>query len=148
MSRAVPWAAGAVFALPLLVACGAKKPDGPPPAPPVAVAQPLARQIVDWDEFVGRFEAIQQVEVRPRVSGYVKTIAFRDGQFVKKGQLLYVIDPRPYEAALAQARADEASAAAQAANAQVELDRAKTLLDKGFVAKSAYDARLAQARSA
>jgi RND family efflux transporter MFP subunit len=136
------------LAFPLLASCAAKTADAPPPPPPVSVSQPLQRNIVDWDEFVGRFEAIEQVQVRPRVSGYVQRVAFRDGDIVKKGQLLFVIDPRPYEAALAQAKADQASAEAQAANARLELDRAKTLLDKGFVSKSAYDARLAQARSA
>jgi RND family efflux transporter MFP subunit len=147
MSGAVRWAVGALV-FPLLVSCGAKKAEGPPPPAPVTVSAPLARQIIDWDEFVGRFEAIQQVEVRPRVSGYVQTIGFRDGDIVKKGQLLFVIDPRPYQAALAQARADQVSAEAQAANARVELERAKTLLDKGFVSKSTYDSRLAQQRSA
>ena len=72
MSGAVRWAVGALI-LPLLVSCGAKNADGPPPLTPVTVSAPLARQIIDWDEFVGRFEAIQQVEVRPRVSGYVQT---------------------------------------------------------------------------
>ena len=138
----------AVLALLGLAGCAAKTADGPPPAPPVTVSAPLQRQVVDWDEFVGRFEAVKQVDVRPRVSGYVQRVAFRDGDIVKKGQLLFVIDPRPYEAALAQARADTASAEAQAANAQVELQRAKALLDKGFVSKSAYDAALAKARSA
>jgi len=147
MSGTVRWAVGALL-FPLLVACGAKQDGGPPPAPPVSVSAPLQRQIVDWDEFVGRFEAIEQVEVRPRVSGYVQTVAFRDGDIVRKGQLLFVIDPRPYQAALAQARADQTSAEAQAANARVELERAKTLLDKGFVSKSSYDSRLAQQRSA
>jgi RND family efflux transporter MFP subunit len=112
----------------LLAACGAKKPP-PQQPPPVSVSVPVARQIVDWDEFVGRFEAIQTVEVRPRISGYVQKVAFSDGDIVKKGQLLFVIDPRPYAAALAQARADTKSAEAQAANAKVELERAKTLVD-------------------
>lgn len=147
MSGAVRWAVGALV-VPLLVSCGARKADGPPPAPTVVVSAPLQRQIVDWDEFVGRFEAIRTVEVRPRVSGYVQTIGFRDGDIVKQGQLLFVIDPRPYEAALSQARADEASAEAQAANARVDLDRARTLLEKGFVSKSVYDAKLAAQRSA
>jgi RND family efflux transporter MFP subunit len=147
MSGAVRWAVGALI-FPLLVACGAKPAPGPPPAPPVLVSAPVQRDIVDWDEFVGRFEAIESVEVRPRVSGYVQTVGFRDGDIVKKGQLLFVIDPRPYQAALAQARADQASAEAQAANAGIELERAKTLLDKGFVSKSTYDSRLAQQRSA
>lgn len=131
----------------VLAACSAKK-SPPPSVPPVSVSAPLARQVVDWDEFVGRFEAIQTVEVRPRVSGYVQKVAFRDGDIVKKGQLLFIIDPRPYQAALAQARADVTSAQAQAANANVELERAKALLDKGWIAKSAYDAKLAQSRSA
>ncbi|HEX7887215.1 MAG TPA: efflux RND transporter periplasmic adaptor subunit [Phenylobacterium sp.] len=147
MSGALRWAVGALV-FPLLVSCAAKKADGPPPPAPVTVSTPLAHQIIDWDEFVGRFEPIERVEVRPRVSGYVQTVAFRDGEIVKKGQLLFVIDPRPYQAALAQARADQASAEAQAANARLELDRAKTLLDKGFVSKSSYDSRLAQQRSA
>ena len=147
MSAAVRWAVGALI-LPLLVSCSAKTAEGPPPAPQVVVSAPLQRQIIDWDEFVGRFEAVESVEVRPRVSGYVQQIGFKDGDIVKKGQLLFVIDPRPYEAALAQARADLANAEAQAANARIELERAGALLDKGFVSKSAYDARMAQARSA
>lgn len=147
MSEAVRWAAGALL-FPLLISCSAQTADGPPPPAPVTVSQPLQREIVDWDEFVGRFEAVQTVEVRPRVSGYVQRIAFRDGDIVKKGQLLFVIDPRPYEAALSQARADLASAEAQAANAELELSRAKALLDKGFVAKSVHDQRLAESRSA
>jgi RND family efflux transporter MFP subunit len=136
-----------VLAFALLCACTAKTaaPSGPPP---VLVSAPLGRQIVDWDEFVGRFEAVREVEVRPRVSGYVQTIAFKDGDIVRKGQLLFVIDPRPYQAALDQARAEVKAAEAQLANAQVELDRAKALLDKGFVSRSTYDSRLAQARTA
>lgn len=114
----------------------------------MVVSQPLQRQVVDWDEAVGRFQAVETVEVRPRVSGYVQQVAFRDGEVVGKGQLLFVIDPRPYEAALAQARADLARAEAQAANARVELGRSKSLLDQGFSARSAYDARSAAAQAA
>ncbi len=130
------------------VRCGAKSAGPPPSPPPVLISAPLARQIVDWDEFVGRFEAVRTVDVRPRVSGYVQTVAFKDGDIVRQGQLLFIIDPRPYQAALAQARAQQKSAEAQAANAQLELDRAKILLDKGFVSKSAYDSRVEQARTA
>jgi len=132
----------------VLAGCAAKTAGGPPPPAPVTVSAPLQRQVVDWDEFVGRFEAIQTVEVRPRVNGYVQKIAFKDGDIVKKGQLLYVIDPRPYEAALAEAKAALRSAEATETNAQVELQRTKALLDQGFASKSAYDARLAQARTA
>ena len=90
-----------------LSACGGGESAGPPQqgAPPVTVAQPLVQQVVDWDEFVGRFEAIQNVEVRPRASGYLQGVHFRDGEFVRKGQLLFTIDARPAQAALAQARA-------------------------------------------
>jgi RND family efflux transporter MFP subunit len=147
MWGSVRWAV-AVGASIALAGCAAKTADGPPPPAPVTVAAPLQRQIVDWDEFVGRFEAIQTVEVRPRVNGYVQKIGFKDGDIVKKGQLLFVIDPRPYEAALAEARAAQRSAEATAANAQIELARAKALLDQGFVSKSAYDAKLAQSRTA
>jgi RND family efflux transporter MFP subunit len=147
MTGAVRWAVGAL-AFSLLAGCTAKTADGAPPTPPVSVSAPLARQVIDWDEFVGRFEAIQQIEVRPRVSGYVQQVAFRDGDIVKKGQLLFIIDPRPYEAALAQARADQASAEAQAVNARVDLERAKTLLEKGFASKAVYDAQVAKSRSA
>jgi RND family efflux transporter MFP subunit len=140
-------AAATIVALAFLAGCGPKRPEAPPP-PPVAVSVPLGREIIDWDEFVGRFEAIDEVDVRPRVSGYVRSIHFSDGDLVKKGQLLFVIDPRPYEAALAQARAAVTQAEASAANAKVELDRAKTLVDTGFVSRSAYDSRLAQSRTA
>ncbi len=71
------------------------------------MAQPLQKRIIDWDEFPGRFEAVDSVAVRPRVSGYLQTIAFKDGAYVKKGELLFVIDPRPYQAIYNQARAQE-----------------------------------------
>lgn len=131
-----------------LAGCQGKPASGPPPTPTVVASAPLQRQIIDWDEFVGRFEAIDTVEIRPRVSGYVQRVGFRDGELVKAGQLLFLIDPRPYEAALAAARADQVRVEAQAVNARVDLERAKALLDKGFVAASTYDQKLAQARAA
>ncbi|NEX93009.1 efflux RND transporter periplasmic adaptor subunit [Caulobacter sp. 17J65-9] len=128
---------------------GCRKPaPAAPPQPSVAVARPLVKEIVDWDEFVGRFEAVDEVDVRPQVSGYIQSINFRDGQVVRKGQLLFVIDPRPFQAALAQAKADVAQAQAAAANAKVELDRAQSLLKNGWVSRSVYDARIATAQSA
>ncbi|MGA0606626.1 efflux RND transporter periplasmic adaptor subunit [Phenylobacterium sp. VNQ135] len=147
MSGAVRTAVVALVSL-VLASCGAKKVEPTQGPPPVSVSAPLQRQVIDWDEFVGRFEAMQEVEVRPRVSGYVRSIHFRDGDLVRKGQLLYVIDPRPYEAELAQARAQTRQAEAQAARARLELDRAQKLLETGFVSKSSYDARLAESRTA
>ena len=106
-----------------LAACGKPTPANHPPT--VLVAQPLAQKVVDWDDFVGHFEAVEQVDVRPRVSGYLQKVAFRDGAYVRKGQTLFVIDPRPYQAAFDQAKAQTARAAANLANAEVELKRAE-----------------------
>ncbi|MEM9279326.1 MAG: biotin/lipoyl-binding protein, partial [Pseudomonadota bacterium] len=72
---------------------------------PVDVATPLVKTIVDWDEYTGRFEAVQRVEIRPRVSGYLEAINFRDGQLVKKCDLLFLIDPRPFQTTLDSAKA-------------------------------------------
>lgn len=109
-------------------ACAKKKPE-PPPKPLVTVSHPLQREVVDWDEFVGHFEAVDSVDVRPRVAGYLQSIGFRDGDLVAKGQVLFVIDPRPYRAALDQAQGQEARAAATLADARVELLRAQKLYE-------------------
>jgi RND family efflux transporter MFP subunit len=126
-----------------LGACAAKKPPPAPPPPTVFIAHPLQRQIVDWDDYVGRFEAIDSVDVRPRVTGYLQSIGFRDGQIVRKGQVLFVIDPRPYQAALAQAKGQEAHAAATLQNAKIELARAEKLLAAKAISEQEYQTRLA-----
>ena len=114
----------------LLLLGGCQKKNKPPPPPPtVEVARPLQRPVTDWEDYVGRFEAIDAVDLRPRVSGYLTRIAFRDGDAVRRGQLLFVIDPRPYRATLAQNRAQTARAAATLANARVELERARKLFE-------------------
>jgi RND family efflux transporter MFP subunit len=126
----------------LLSACS--KPSAAPEAlPTVEVAHPLSRQVSDWDDYTGRFEAVDAVEVRPRVSGAVLSVHFRDGQVVQKGQLLFVIDPRPYEAQLARARADLAGAKAELANADAELQRAQTLAQRQLVSQSQLDLKAA-----
>ena len=119
-----------------------------PPAPPaVTVSKPLQREIVEYDEFTGQFAAVEYVELRARVSGYLQSIHFEDGQIVNKGDLLFVFDPRPYEIALASARAqlDEASARLDLANRQ--LTRAGRLRKQDFVAASTYDERAQEAAS-
>jgi RND family efflux transporter MFP subunit len=131
----------------LLGACG-NAPPPPPPAPLVSAGYPLQRDVVDWDDYVGRFEAIQDVEVRPRVSGQVVRIGFHDGLKVRKGQFLFEIDPRPYAAALAEARADEARAAATLANARTEFAREQALLGANAVSREEYDQKLAAERTA
>ena len=97
---------------PLLAGCGegAKAPAAPPP-PAVTVAKPVKRTIVDQDEYVGRFVAVDSVEVRARVSGYLDKVHFTDGQIVKEGDLLFTIDKRPFQNALDQARANLAQVA-------------------------------------
>lgn len=137
----------------LLAACGAKDagPQGPQGPPPVTVAQPLRKPIVDWDDYVGRFEAKQSVEVRPRITGQVARLAFQDGQFVRAGDLLFVIDPRPFEAALAQARAEAQRARANAELARSSFARTNTLLGQNAVSREEFDtakATLGQADAA
>lgn len=137
----------AVASVVALAACSKSAPP-PPPAPQVTVALPLQRDIVDWDEYVGRFEAIQDVELRPRVSGTIDTVLFANGQRVRAGEALFTIDPRPYAAALAQARAQAAKAQAALTNARSELARADKLLAAQAISKEEYETKLATVRSA
>jgi RND family efflux transporter MFP subunit len=129
-----------------LAACGAKGPGAPPP-PPVSVATPLVQTVVDWDDFTGRFEAQQMVEVRARVGGYLQGVHFRDGQLIRKGQLLFTLDPRPAEAQLASARAQLAQAQAQAAQSAGELARAQTLLASTAISREEFEAKRATGAS-
>jgi RND family efflux transporter MFP subunit len=129
-------------------ACGAKKLAPAPPPQAVAAARPLQRDVIDWDDYVGRFEAIQDTQVRPRVSGQITRIAFREGVEVKRGQFLFEIDPRPYRAALARAEAEAARAAATLANARTELARAKELFQVQAVSREEYEQKQAAERTA
>ena len=99
-------------------------------APPVDVAKPLAQQIVEYDVYTGRFEAVERVEIRSRVSGYLEEVGFEDGEIVADGALLFVIDQRTFRAEIARAEANVAAAEAQRALAQIELDRATTLAER------------------
>lgn len=110
-------------------------------APPVTVAAPLSQQVVDWDEFTGRFEAPRSVDVRARVGGYIQSVHFKDGDFVRQGQLLFTLDPRPAQAALASARAQLAQGQAQLTLARTELTRAEGLLASQAVSQAEVDAK-------
>lgn len=131
-----------------LSGCSGSDENPAPPLPKVTVAVPLQRDVVDWDEYVGRFEAIQDVEVRPRVSGTIDRVLFGDGERVRSGQALFIIDPRPYAAALAQARAQSAKANAALINARSELARADKLLSAQAISKEEYETKQANVRSA
>jgi membrane fusion protein, multidrug efflux system len=109
--------------------------------PPVTVAQPTKRTITDWDEFTGRFDAVEEVQVRARVGGFVTGVEFRDGAIVNAGDLLYLIDPRPFEAVAEQADGQLSDARAKAELAKRELDRALTLQQSQNVADSTVDQR-------
>ncbi len=112
------------------------------------VAHPLQKQIVDWDDYVGQFIAVDSVDIRPRVTGYLQTIAFKDGQVVKKGQLLFVIDPRPYQALVDQSKAQVQRQEATLANATAQRKRADSLLSSHAVSQQDYDTLVAAEKQA
>ncbi|MBL8648876.1 MAG: efflux RND transporter periplasmic adaptor subunit [Sphingopyxis sp.] len=150
------WRRGALVGLPLalLVAGGYALSTrdnaavAAPPLPVVTVAAPLVRDITQWDDYVGRFEASRAVEVRPRVSGQLVGVHFSDGQIVRKGQLLFTLDARPFNAALAEARADAASARSDLELARVNLARANRLIADEAVSQSDLDQLNAKVRAA
>ncbi len=115
--------------------------------PPVTVSAPLQREVVEHDEYTGQFAAVDYVELRARVSGYLQEIHFEDGQLVKKGDPLFLIDPRPYEIQRASAKAQIDQANATIEFSSREVSRAEVLRQKDFVAQSTYDQRLQQLRS-
>ena len=122
--------------------------DAPPAPPAVTVSQPIQRELVEWDEYTGQFAAMEYVEIRARVSGYLTEIHFQDGQLVKEGDLLFVIDPRPYEATLAAARAQLAQGEAQVELATRQLGRTAELRKKDFEPASTYDQRVSDLKVA
>jgi RND family efflux transporter MFP subunit len=133
--------------LALAAGCSSKQaPQAQPPAA-VTVANPLQREVRDWDDYVGRFEAINTIEIKPRVTGYLQAVHFRDGDFVRAGQLLFTIDPRPAQAQLDQARAQLAKAEAALVNARTELARSRTLAASRAASKEEVEQRLAALRS-
>ena len=137
-----------VLAAMILSACGSQAQQGAPPPPEVTVSQPLVGEVMDWDEFPGRFEAPQTVEVRARVGGYIQAVHFQDGDYVRQGQLMFTLDPRQAQAAVAAAQAQVAQAQAQTNLARTEFERASTLFDQGFLSQAAVDLRRANLETA
>lgn len=121
-------------------------PAAPPPAV-LAVAHPLQRQVTQWDDYVGRFAPSRTVEVRPRVSGAIVAIHFRDGDVVRQGQPLFTVDPRPYAAALAEAQADLASARSAQMLAEADYGRVKGLTGDEAISGGEIDALRAKVRA-
>jgi len=137
------------IALPLLVLAlsgceqGATQTKGAsaPPPPQVTVSRPVRRQVADQNEFVGRFVAVDEIEVRARVSGYLDTVHFKDGQLVKAGDVLFTIDRRPFQAALEQTKASLAQAKANLAFADSDLVRAQGLIRDSVISQQVFDQR-------
>jgi multidrug efflux system membrane fusion protein len=136
-----------------LLAAGCQKTDpsasaAPPPPAQVTVSQPVSKEVVEWDEYQGWVEAVDTVAIRARVSGYLDSIHFKDGAEVKKGDLLFVIDPRPYQAELDRAQADLLQAQTKYELASNDLARADRLLKARAISEEDADARAKTARMA
>ena len=131
--------AGAAFIA--VSGCGKKAPQMAHSAPEVQVSKPVKKTFEVWDEYTARVEPLEFVELRSRVSGYLEKIFFKEGQIVKAGDLLFVIDPRPYEASLAAAKASVKEVEARLLLAKTNLERAKDLLKSNAISKEIYDTR-------
>lgn len=120
-----------------------RKADSAPAAAPaeITVSQPVGRRIIEWDEYTGRFDAVEAVEVRARVSGYLTEVKFTDGEDVKAGDLLFLIDPRPFERALDQAKAQLDQAKVTVSNASLDVARGRPLLQRDYISKKTFDDR-------
>lgn len=132
----------------LLAACGAPAPPPAPPPPEVSVATVVERDITEWDEYTGRLEAVNTVEIRPQVSGVLHSVSFVEGKEVRKGDLLFLIDPRPFQAELARATAVAEQSRTAAELAAADQARAERLLGSRAVSQEEYDQRVAASRNA
>jgi membrane fusion protein, multidrug efflux system len=141
VKRLFTLAASAALCL-IVVNCSKSANKGAPPLP-VNVVTVVEKEVNEWDEFTGRLDPVESVEIRPRVSGYITEIHFEAGVIVKKGALLYVIDPRPYQADFDRAAAEVDRMDAQLKLAQIELNRAKELRDKNTISASEFDQKAA-----
>ena len=143
----------AALALATFVAgCGDNAPQqkqgGAPPPPQVTVAKPTQRTLSDYDEYVGRFAAVDSVEVRARVSGYLDTVDFKDGQMVKQGDLLFTIDKRPFQTALDQSRANRQLAQSNLTYTESDLKRAQQLVTEKTITEQVFEQRSQAYRNA
>jgi len=118
------------------------------PLPVVSVAKPIEREIVEWDEYTGRFDAKETVEIRARISGYLNEVKFKDGQQVKQGDLLFAIDARPFERALDQAKAELFAAKTKVENASLDVERGRPLLERQVISDKTFDDRMAVMKDA
>lgn len=132
----------------ILVACGGPPPPEAPPPPQVSVATVVERDITEWDEYTGRLEAVNTVEIRPQVSGVLQQVAFTEGKEVRQGQLLFQIDPRPFQAELNRAEAEAERSRTAAELAATDLTRSERLLGTRAISQEEHEQRVAASRSA
>ncbi len=132
---------GAWLVVSFVIAFGGLAAAQPAPPPTVSVAKPVVKPITEWDDFIGRFEAVDQVDIRARVSGYLEKVHFRDGALVRVGDPLFTIDQRPYRNALQEAQANVTSAQVRMDFAQTDLDRAEQLRRTGNITDQLLDQR-------
>jgi membrane fusion protein, multidrug efflux system len=141
----------ASFLVLALAACDqrqqAQAPGAPPP-PAVSIANPVEKAVVEWDEYTGRFDAVDTVEVRARISGVLNEVKFTDGAIVKKGDLLFVIDPRPFQRILDRDRASLQGAKVQVEFSQKDLERARPLVANNTISQQVFDQRTQAVRAA
>jgi membrane fusion protein, multidrug efflux system len=131
-----------ILAPQLLTGCDNKPAASSGPGlPAVTVSLPVQQKITEWDEYTGRFVAVKTVEIRARVSGFIDSIHFKDGQIIKQGDLLFIIDPRPYRLAVEQATADRDRARAKLAIATHDVERATPLVRSQSVTEREFDTR-------
>ncbi|MET0292300.1 MAG: efflux RND transporter periplasmic adaptor subunit [Steroidobacteraceae bacterium] len=130
-----------------LTGCGKPAEQGPPPAMEISVAAVPERDITEWDEYTGRLESVQTAEIRPQVSGYIQEIKFEEGRDVKKGDVLFIIDPRPFQAELDKALAEVERAKTAADLAKADLTRADKLLATRAMSQEEYESRKASSVS-
>jgi membrane fusion protein, multidrug efflux system len=147
MIRIVPLASLILIAN-MLAGCDGKPAANSAPAPAVTVSRPLQKSITEWDEYTGRFTALETVEIRARVSGFIDSVHFQEGQIVKKDDLLFVIDPRPYQIAVEQAKADIERAQAKLDIATQDVNRATPLLQDRTLTEREFDTRKSIQRDA
>lgn len=138
---AIPVMVAAAAAVVVVAGCDEQQTSSAPPAPVVTVAKPLQKKITEWDEYTGRVVPVETVEVRPRVSGFIDAIHFKDGDIVKQNDLLFTIDQRPYKFAVAQARAELERAEAKLEIADRDYQRAVPLVQNQTVTEREFDTR-------
>lgn len=142
MKTPVPLQAAIVLSGLLLTGCGKHPQPAAPPPPTVSVALPVARDVVEWDEYIGRLESPETVEIRARVSGYLDKVHFKEGKEVRKGDLLFTIDPRPYQAEFDRAEAEHERAVSQSDLAKNDAERARKLIATKAISEEDLDTKV------